>query len=69
MNGPPPLQQHLFQMTQQVLQEREQAWQQVLQSYKLTLSLLQDIQKGVVDVQQVYVTDDGWQLLPPEPED
>lgn len=69
MQGPPPLQQHMNNMLQVLLNEREQKWQELKANYELTLSLLQDIQKGVVDIKNVYVTDDGWQLMPEEPED
>lgn len=46
---------------------RDNAWQQILMKYKLTLSLLQDIKAGNVKLEQVNVSDDGWEVVPNEP--
>lgn len=50
-------------------EEREALFVKMLADYNLTLKLLQDIKAGTVDVQQVIVSDDGWNLMEPEPEE
>lgn len=58
---------HLSQMLLQLLDTREQFLVQAQSDNELTLKLLQDIKDGTVDPSQLVITDDGWQLMPPEP--
>ena len=50
-------------------EQREALLLEAVSKYNLTLTLLQDIKAGTVDIADVAVTDDGWKLIPPEPEE
>ena len=54
-------------------EQREASLQAVIQALtegqNLTLQLLQDIKKGKVDIKDVVVSDDGWNIMLPEPEE
>lgn len=59
----------------EVCKQREDVLQELVGNYNLTVQFLRDIQDGhvpveiVMDKTQLLITDDGFKLVPPEPEE
>lgn len=52
-----------------MVEERQSVLEHLLQEYQQTLDVLGKVVSGEIDRSRVIVSQDGWQLLPEEPED
>ncbi len=63
-----PLSQRLLQVLYPMLEEDGQAMQIAESEHRKTLELLKQVVNGSMDPKRVKVSDDGWQIMPEEPE-
>ena len=52
-----------------LLDREHEQYEGVVAQYRHLLALVGAIQRGEVSVNDVVISDDGWQIMPPEPED
>ena len=61
-----PLAQRVTESMFQIAAEFEMALSEEIANHKNTLGLLQRLKSGDVSIDRVVVSDDGWQVMPPE---
>ena len=64
-----PLSQRLIQVIYPLLEEDAQALQTAELEHRKTLDVLRRVVSGELNPKRVKVSDDGWQILPEEPND